>query len=97
MRRQQFINQRPNLVEGQFGCRVRVEHGGVVDMLAFTAYQRLHRQLLNINIGLHQRCELRRQRADFLWAQPFAVNQTGHFNTGIFGQIVDKALLATLP
>ena len=39
---------------------------------------------------------MRRQRADLLWRYAFGVNQTRHFDTGIFRQIVDKPVIGDI-
>ena len=44
---------RSQLIQRQLGARMRIEHGCVVDMLAFAGQRRLHSQRLHIDIGLH--------------------------------------------
>ncbi len=60
MRGNEIIHQPPYLVEIKLGRRVRVHHGGVVDMLAIFVDQRANRQFLHIDIGSDQRRELGR-------------------------------------
>ena len=84
MRRQQIIDQMPDLVEVQFSRRMRVQHGGVINMFSLAGQQRFNRQLLDVDIGLHQSGEMRRQMADFLRVQTVPVNQARYFHASVF-------------
>ena len=50
--------------ERQLGRRMRVEHRRVLGVVLAAGDDRLDRQLLHVDVGLHQRRELRRQAAD---------------------------------
>ena len=60
---QKVVRQVPDLVEVQFGPGVRVQHRGVIDVLGVFGQQRLHRQVLHVDVGAHQRDQLRRDVA----------------------------------
>src|SRR5262245_13047510 len=62
--RDQVVDQRPDLIEAQLGGGVRVEHRGVVDMLTLAGQRGLDGQRLYVDVSLHQRGQVRRQRAD---------------------------------
>ena len=53
MRLDQVVHKRPDLVQAQFGGGVRVEHGGMVDVLALARKRCLHGQLLHVDVGAH--------------------------------------------
>src|ERR1700712_85224 len=61
---EQRLDEIVDLVEIEFGGGVRIEHGGVMDMFALAGDKGFHRQRLDIDVGLHQGCELRRDPAD---------------------------------
>ena len=50
----QIIDQRVDLAQVQLCRRVRVEHGGMVDMRAVFRQERLHGQFLQILVDAHQ-------------------------------------------
>jgi len=50
------IDQGIDLVRVQFSSSMRVEQGGMVDMLAFAGQGSFHCQRLHIDIGLDQPC-----------------------------------------
>ncbi|MNH47767.1 hypothetical protein D3C79_1111810 [compost metagenome] len=53
------------------------------DVFAVFAHQRPNRQLLDIDVGAHQRCQLRRQFADEGRLYAVMVNKAGHFRRAI--------------
>ena len=64
MRGDQVFDERADLAQVQFGRRVRIEHGGVVDMVAILGQKGLHRQFLHVHICTHQCGQLRREVGD---------------------------------
>ncbi len=75
----QLVDEAPDLVEIQLGGSVRVHHRGVVDVLAVFRRQRLHRQLLHVDIGADQGGELGGQLADIGRLDAVFVDEAGHF------------------
>src|SRR5256885_12357340 len=63
---QQPVDELVDLPERELRRRVRVEHRRVVDVLALPRQRGLDRQRLDVDVRLHQRRELRRQRSDRL-------------------------------
>src|SRR5438046_2143401 len=63
---QQQVDELVDLPERELGGRVRVEHRRLIDVLALAGQRRLDRQRLHVDVRLHQRGELRRQRSDLL-------------------------------
>ncbi len=61
MRLKQVVHQAPNLVQRQLGGSVRIEHRGLVDVLALAGKRSLHRQRLHIHVCLQDRSKLLRQ------------------------------------
>ena len=63
---EQRVDEVADLVERQLAGRVRVEHRRVVGRLAAPGQRRLDREPLDVDVRLHQRGEVARQRADRL-------------------------------
>ena len=85
----QVIHQFPDLVEIQFGSGVRVEHGGVVNMIPLARHRRLDHHRLHVNIGLHQRGQVRRQRPDLNRLDAVFIDRAGYFNAAAGWQVID--------
>ena len=69
---------------------VRVEHRRVVDVLAPAGERGLDGQLLHVDVGLDQRGELRRQRADRLRLDAVPVDEARHLDAAAGRQVVDQ-------
>ena len=82
-----------DLIEVQLGGGVRVEHGGVIDVLALAGQRGFHRQRLHVDVGLHQRRQLRRQRPDVRRLQAGPVDQARHLHAAAGGQVVDQPVV----
>ena len=78
-------------LERQLGRRVRIEHRRVLGVVLAAGDDRLDRQLLHVDVGLHQRRELRRQAADADRLDAVVVDQARHLDAGAVGQVVDVA------
>jgi hypothetical protein len=72
---------------------VRVEHGGVVDVLALALQDGGDGQLLDVDVGAHQGRELRRQGADAHRLHAVGVDQAGDLDAAAVGQAVDQAVV----
>ena len=66
---QQVVNQTAYLCQIQLCGGARIQHRGVIDMVAVFREQRLHRQVLHIYIGPHHRNQLWRNIIDWLRVQ----------------------------
>ena len=58
---EKVIGQVPDLLQIKFRCRVRVHHGGVVDVFAIFSHQCTDGEFLHIDVGADECCELWRQ------------------------------------
>ena len=93
MRLDQLIHQGPDFVQAQLGGGVWVEHGGVVYMLALARQGRFHRQRLDVDVGLHQRRQLRGQGADLGGLDAVLVHQAGHLHAAALRQVINQAVV----
>jgi hypothetical protein len=89
----QLVDERVDLVEVELGSGVRVEHRGVVHVLALPGECGLHRQFLHIDIRADERRELRRECADVRGLHAVAVDEARNLNRGARGQVVDEPLV----
>ena len=62
----------------------------MVDVLALAGQRRFDGQRLDVDVGLHQRSQLRRQRTDRGRLDAVLVDQTGHFDATARRQVVDQ-------
>ena len=53
VRLDQIVNQVPDLLQAQLGRCMRIEHGGVVDVLALAGEGGFDGQRLHVEVGLH--------------------------------------------
>ena len=94
VRGEQVVGQRPDLVEVELGGGVRVEHRRVVDVLGVLGQQRLHGQVLDVDVGAHQRDQLRRDVPHDRRLQAVGVDQRRHLDGAAVGQLRDVAAVA---
>jgi hypothetical protein len=94
---QQVGGQRPDLVEVEFGGGMRVQHGGVIDVLGVLGQQRLHGQVLHVDVGPHQRDQLRRDVVHDGRLQPMWSTSTGTSTAQPAGSCGDEPRLPMLP
>ena len=87
----ELVHQRGDLVERQLGRRVRVEHGGALGGVARAGERRLDGERLHVDVGLHQRGEMGRQRADRLGRDAARVGHAGHLDAAARRQVVDQS------
>ena len=73
---------------------MRIHHRGVIDVIAIFGEDRLREQRLHVDIGLHQRRQMRRQRAHFGRLDAVGVHQAGHFHTAALRQVVDEIIVS---
>ena len=64
MRLDEFVHEELDLIRIQLRRGVRIEHGGVVDVLPLAGQRSFYRKRLYVDVGLHQRRQLRGQRSD---------------------------------
>ena len=93
VRVEQRVDEGVDLVEVELGRGVRIEHRGVVHVLAPAGERGLHRELLHVDVRADQRGELRRQRADVRRLHAVAVDEARHFHRAARGQVVDQPVV----
>ena len=54
----ELVDQAPDLAEVEFGGSVGIHHSRVIDVLGRLVQQSANRELLNIDLGPHERNEL---------------------------------------
>src|SRR5512133_3576261 len=93
---QELIDEIVDLLQGELGGRVRVEHGRVVGMVWVAAERRLDGELLDVDARAHQGRQLRRQRADGPRRDPGGAGDARHLDTAV-GEVVDPPLVHHVP
>src|SRR5512132_1663818 len=86
---QELIDEVVDLLQGELGGGVRIEHGRVVGVAAVAAERRLHGELLDVDVRAHQGRQLRRQRADGSRREPGGVGDARHLDAAA-GADVDQ-------
>jgi len=81
------------LFQIKLGGGMRIEHGGVVDVLALAGQGCFYRQGLDIDVGLDEGGQVRRQAADPGRLQAVSVHQAGYFHAALARQVVDQAVV----
>ncbi len=76
----ELVAHRPDLIEGQDGRGVGIEHDGVVDVLALAGEGGFDGQVLDIDVGLAKRGELRRKSADMGRLHALGIDQARDFH-----------------
>lgn len=64
VRAQQLVYHRADLLEIKHGRSMEIHHGRMIHMFAILVQHRLDDQFLHVDVGAHQRRELRRQFTD---------------------------------
>ena len=85
----EIVAQRTDVVDGQLGGGVGVQHGGHVDVFLFQCFRCFNCQQLNVDIGAIQSSTLFRQISYIARVDSIAVNQSGDFHTSILGKVCD--------
>ena len=73
---------------------MRIHHRGVIDVIPVFVEDRLRQQRLYVDVGLHQRRQMRRQRAHFGRLNTVGVHQASHFHAATLRQVVDEIIVA---
>src|SRR6516165_8359710 len=77
---EQGVDKIVDLVEVEFRRGMRVEHRGLVDVVAATGERRLDRQLLHVYVGADHAGQLRRKCADAGRLDAVAVDEARHLD-----------------
>ena len=72
---------------------MRIEHGGVVDVLSLPRECSFDGQSLDIDVGLHQCRQVRWQFADLCRLESGSIDEYRHFHTTIGRQITDRPVI----
>jgi uncharacterized protein (TIGR03083 family) len=75
------VHQPPDLVQVELRGGVRVEHGGVVDMVALAGQGGLDRQRLYVDICQDQRRQVRGEQANMRGLDSVSIHQAGNLHT----------------
>ncbi len=94
MRLEKRVHELPYLVQIEFGCRVGVHHGGVINMLALLLDKCPNRQFLNVDVGAHQRGQLRGQLSDRCGLDARGIDKAWNFGRACVGQRGDRTIVA---
>jgi hypothetical protein len=86
MRCQEFACEIPYLLQIQLGSRMRIHHGGMVDVFAVLRDKSPYGEFLHVDIGTDERRELWRQVADGGGLYAIVVNKAGNFGGTITRQ-----------
>ena len=93
MRGDEFVAHLDDVVDGKFGTRVRIEHGGLIDPVALLRERGFDCQELDVDIG-HVECgALGRQFADIASLDAVAVDEARNFDHRVRGQVRDEAVV----
>src|SRR6266487_4227303 len=68
----------------------------MVDVFTFTRQRRFDHKRLNVDVSLHERSEMRRQRANSGGLQAVFVYQTWDFDTATLRQIIDETMICDI-
>src|SRR5690606_1992270 len=93
VRGKQIVDQRADLLQVQLGGRVRVQHGGVIDVLALAGDGGFNRQLLDVHVRAHERGQLGRNLAHAGWLDAVRVDEARHLDAAALRQLVDEAIV----
>ena len=86
----QVIDQADDVVQGELGGGVRLQHGGMIDVLALFRRGGLNGEQMYIDMRLVHGRELYGQPAHITRGYAGAVHQTGHLHAGLTGKIFNQ-------
>ena len=89
----EFIDERPDLIEAEFGGGVRVEHGGMIDVLAFAGERGFDDQRLHVDVGLLHGGEMWRHFANVRGLQSAFINEHRDFDAAALWEVVDEIVV----
>ena len=82
-----------DIVDGQLGGGVRIEHCRVVDVLSLFGCRSLDGEKLDVDVGHVHRSKLGRESSLGCRLNAVGIDHAGNLNAGLTGQIVDKAVI----
>ena len=77
---QEVVDKGADLLGVELGRRVRIEHRRLVDVLPFPGQRCRDCQFLDVDVGLHQRRQLRRECANDSRLHAIAVDEARDFD-----------------
>jgi hypothetical protein len=93
MYRDQVIDEVSYLVKIEFGRGMGIHHRRMIDVLSLAGQSSLDRKRLHIDICLHNRGQLRRQRANPRRLNPIAIHKARDLDTATCWQIVNEMVV----
>ena len=93
---QKIIDQVPDLIEVKFRRRVRIQHRCMVNPISVLLQNCFDRQGLDIDIRLHQGCEMGRNLPNLNWLNAAFIDDTRNFHAAIKGQIFDQIMIRNI-
>lgn len=93
MRGNELVAHGHNLVGTQLSAGDGIHHGGMVDQLTLAGVGSFDGEHLRIDVGGVHGSQLQRQVTDIGGGHAAGIDQAGHFDAGVFGEVRDHAVV----